>query len=102
MARYIVNVRDFGETRVAGVFTNLTELSKGLDSIARLNEEHEEDCKGEMQDELPCYKDLVKMFKNRAKCARIDSVDYYVYQNYNNQKSIQISCINNENVVMSF
>jgi hypothetical protein len=102
MALYIITTKDFGETNVAGVFTNLTELSKGLDLVAKLNEAHEDDCKGEMQEELPCYADLVKMFKTRTKHDKIESLDYYVYQNSNNEKSIKISCVSAKNLVMSF
>lgn len=102
MATYIITTTDFGETSIAGVFTNLTELSKGLDLVAKLNEEHEEDCKGEMQEELPCYGDLVKMFKTRTKHDKIESLEYYVYQNSNNEKSIKISCVSAKNLVMSF
>lgn len=101
MATYIVTTTDFGEVTVSGVFTNLTELSKGLDTLARMNEQHETDCHGEMQDELPCYKDLVRMFKDRAKYARLSSTEYYVYRNSNNEKSIKISCVNNNNAVLS-
>lgn len=102
MATYSITLKDFGEAVHAGTFTNLKALDTALQNIVELNQNHNPDADLEAMQDIPQYSELVKMFKAREQNDQIVSPEYTLEDNSNNVKTLKITCIRDNNVIVAW